>query len=154
LSDDDKIAFIDSVKAARARLVAANPPAENTAPGAVRGAPGGGNRGGGGGDGGRVQIIGGGAGIPVTAGVGAGLPAGVNLNFVSPSELPDYKPAFFVGSTRADRSGNLWVRTIPTKAIAGGPVYDVINNKGELVDRVQAPVNTSIAGFGADGSVL
>ena len=75
------------------------------------------------------------------------------MTFVAPSDLPDYKPAFFAGSTKADAQGNLWVRTIPTKKIDGGPVYDVIDRKGTLVDRVQVPANTSIAGFAPDGTV-
>ena len=70
------------------------------------------------------------------------------MQYVPASELPDYKPAFFAGSTRADRSGNLWIRTIPTEAIGGGPVYDVINSKGELVERVQVPEKRVIIGFG------
>jgi hypothetical protein len=45
------------------------------------------------------------------------------------------------------------VRTIPTTAIAGGPVYDVINRKGELIDRVQVPANRTIVGFGANNTV-
>jgi hypothetical protein len=32
-------------------------------------------------------------------------------------------------------------------------VYDVINTKGELVDRVQLPANRVVVGFGADGVV-
>ena len=82
--------------------------------------------------------------------MGGGQP---NVNFIAPSELPDYKPPFFANSVRADAEGNLWVRTIPTKLIAGGPVYDVINREGKLVDRVQVPANRTIAGFGPDGSV-
>ena len=54
---------------------------------------------------------------------------------------------------RADADGHLWVRTIPTKAIPGGPVYDVINLKGELIDRVQVPKDRTIVGFGAGGVV-
>ncbi len=76
-----------------------------------------------------------------------------NMTFVPPSELPDYKPAFFAGSVRADVDGNLWIRTIPTKAITGGPVYDVVNKRGELVDRVQVPAERSIVGFGSGGLV-
>ena len=71
------------------------------------------------------------------------------VKFVAPSELPDYKPVFLNGFVRADVDGNVWIRTIPTKAIAGGPVYDVVNRKGELVERVQIPVGRTIAGFGA-----
>ena len=75
------------------------------------------------------------------------------MNFVPPSELPDYKPVFLNGFVRADLDGNVWIRTIPTKAMAGGPVYDVVNRKGELVERVQIPVNRSIAAFGPGGVV-
>ena len=75
------------------------------------------------------------------------------LAFVSPSELPDYKPPFFAGAVRADLDGNVWVRTIPTRKIEGGPVYDVINRDGKLIDRVQVPVGRTIIGFGAGGSV-
>jgi hypothetical protein len=78
---------------------------------------------------------------------------GNNMNFVSASELPDYKPAFFAGATRADYDGFLWIRTIPTKGVAGGPIYDVVNSKGELVERVQVPKDRTIIGFGAGGIV-
>ena len=82
-----------------------------------------------------------------------GPPGMGGLNFVPPSELPDYQPAFFAGSARGDADGNLWVRTIPTKALPGGPVYDVINSKGVLIDRVQVPKDRSIIGFGHGGVV-
>ena len=71
------------------------------------------------------------------------------LEFVDPKELPDYKPPFFAGSSRADLDGNIWIRTIPTRAIPGGPIFDVINRKGELVDRVQIPEGRTLVGFGA-----
>jgi sugar lactone lactonase YvrE len=70
---------------------------------------------------------------------------------VSPSELPDYKPAFTPGSTRADADGNLWIRT--SQNLNARPVYDVINRKGELIDRVQLPQNRVLVGFGANGVV-
>ena len=158
LTDDDKVAFLDSVKAARARM-GPNAPMigfGGGGGGAGGGAPqmviiggpggGGGERGGGGGPGGlppgNIRIAGPG---------GAG--GNLQLNFVPASELPDYKPPFFAGNTRADTEGNLWIRTIPTKAIPGGPVYDVINRKGELADRVQIPENRTIVGFAPDGTV-
>jgi hypothetical protein len=159
LTDEDKVAFIDSLKAARARL-GANAPmfGFGGAGGAGVGAGGpqmviiGGPGGGPGGPGGPGGGAGGAGGGPNVRGGGPG-GAGVQMNFIPASELPDYKPPFFAGSVRADTEGNLWVRTIPTKAIAGGPVYDVINRKGELVDRVQIPENRTIVGFGADGAV-
>lgn len=75
------------------------------------------------------------------------------LSVVSPSELPDYQPAFFAGSTRADADGNIWIRTIPTKPQPAGTAYDVINAKGEAVDRVLVPENRTIIGFGPEGVV-
>jgi hypothetical protein len=152
LTDEDKVAFLDSLKAARARL-GANAP--NFGFGGAGGA------GGPGGGGVQMTIIGGGpggGGAPPGGGrvqVGGGAGGGANLqtNFVPASELPDYKPPFFAGNIRADTEGNLWIRTIPTKAIPGGPVYDVINKKGELVDRVQIPADRTIVGFGQDGTV-
>lgn len=159
LTDDDKVAFIDSLKAARARMAEGGPgavAAVGAALGATEGAIGaaapnvqifmgpGGGPGGGGGGGGRQG-----------AGPGAGGAPRMNaqVNFVEPSELPDYKPAFFAGSVRVDTQGNLWIRTIPTKAIPGGPVYDVIDRNGALVERVQVPEGRTIAGFGPGGVV-
>ena len=73
------------------------------------------------------------------------------ITMVSPSDLPDYKPAFTPGSTRADADGNLWIRT--SQNVNTRPVYDVINRKGELIDRVQLPQNRVLVGFGASGVV-
>ncbi len=144
MSDEDKVAFIDSVKAARERLGANAPtPLTGAPPAGGGGAP-------------NVQIFmnpGGPGGGP--GGPGAQRPGGpqAQLNFIPPNELPDYKPPFFAGSIRADNEGNVWVRTIPTSAVAGGPVYDVINRKGELIDRVQIPSGRTIIGFGPNGAV-
>jgi hypothetical protein len=155
LSDEDKVAFIDSVKAQRERMQAQGLTAEGGV--VFRGGPAGGPppgaAGGAGGMPERVQIS-----IAEGPRAGGGPPPATfsgapQVNYVSPSELPDYKPPFFAGSVRADAEGNLWVRTIPTKQIPGGPVYDVIDRQGQLVDRVQVPANRAIAGFGAGGVV-
>ena len=149
LTDDDKVAFIDSVKAVRERMGAA---------GAAQFIMGGG------GGGGAPPPAGG----PVTVVIQGGPPGGAarggtptrsqqatgpQINFVSPSDLPDYKPPFFAGSVRADMEGNLWIRTIPTKALTGGPVYDVVNRERGLVERVQVPAGRTIVGFGTGGVV-
>lgn len=146
MGDEQKVAFIDSVKAQRERMMAEarnNPSA--------------------GGEGMRAAA-GGGQMVIETRAAGAGggnpppRPAGdqarpmPQMQFVSPSELPDYRPPFFSGAVRADAQGNLWIRTTTVKA-GGGPVYDVVNRKGELIDRVQIPVGRQIAGFGPDGAV-
>ncbi|MDP1862057.1 MAG: hypothetical protein Q8K82_25620 [Gemmatimonadaceae bacterium] len=61
-------------------------------------------------------------------------------------ELPDYRPAFALGAARVDVEGNLWIRTTAPSDM--GPIYDVINGKGELVDRVKLPYGRVISGFG------
>ena len=65
-----------------------------------------------------------------------------------PNELPDYRPPFATNSVRSDMDGNVWVRTIPSKPIPGGNVYDLISESGELVDRLQIPPGYTIVGFG------
>jgi hypothetical protein len=157
LSDEDKVAFIDSVKAARERMGANAPVVATPGGGGATNAQQGPPPGAGGGGEQRVMIFGGPPGGDGGRGRGNAAGAPVNftpqMNFVAPSELPDYKPVFLNGFVRADLDGNVWIRTIPTKAIAGGPVYDVVNRKGELVDRVQIPVNRSITAFGPGGVV-
>jgi len=155
LSDEDKVAFIDSVKAARERMGANAPQIATTAGGnqTRNGPPPGMDaspqvmifRGPPGSDGGRPNA----GGLPGT-GTANVTP---QMNFVAPGDLPDYKPVFLNGFVRADLDGNVWIRTIPTKPMAGGPVYDVVNRKGALVDRVQVPVNRSITAFGPGGVV-
>ena len=73
-------------------------------------------------------------------------PTEIVSEFVPAKDLPDYRPAFSIGATRADLAGNLWVRT--TTPSDAGPIYDVINDKGQLVDRVKLPFGRVISGFG------
>ena len=147
MSEEEKGVFLDSLKAARERLLASQPRPAAPVGGSstTTTGPGGEQQ--------RTIVM---AGPGPGAAMGGGGPMGMNnpnVNFVPANELPDYKPPFFVGNVRADGDGNIWVLTIPTRAIAGGPVYDVINGKGELVDRVQVPAGRTIVGFGAGGVV-
>lgn len=147
LTDEEKATFLDSLKAARERLLASQPQPAGPAPGGAATTstgPGGEQR---------TTVVMSGPGPGALAGGG---PMGMNsrnVTWVPANELPDYKPPFFNGNVRADGDGNIWVLTIPTRGIPGGPVYDVINNKGELVDRVQVPANRTIVGFGSGGVV-
>ncbi len=153
LTDEQKVALIDSVKAIRDRAAAANPGQGNQMAAAFGAA-----LGTGGGAAGappvmtlRFETRGGPGGAPGAG--GAPQIMAPQINYVSPSELPDYQPAFFATSAKPDEDGNIWIRTIPTKPQAGGPVYDVINTEGAVVDRVQIPENRTIVGFGAGGVV-
>jgi len=65
---------------------------------------------------------------------------------IEPNEVADYRPPFPHGATRVDAEGNLWIRT--TTMVNGQPVYDLVNQRGELFDRVQLPPFRTIAGFG------
>ena len=154
LTDEDKVAFMDSVKAQRERMMAqlsAQDSARGAAEGGIRGGPPGGAAQG---PGGSFSItMGPGGGGPGGGGPGAMAMGPRNMQFVSADELPDYQPVFFAGAARADADGRLWVRTTPTKALPGGPVYDVIDATGTLVDRVQVPQDRQIVGFGAGGVV-
>lgn len=153
MTDEDKIKLIDSVKAIRERQLAANPGQGQDIARAFGSAMGGGA----GGGGAAPQVVmrfemrgdGGGPGGPVRA------PQVVapNFTYVSPSELPDYQPAFFANSLRADAEGRLWLSTIPTKPQPAGTVYDVLNAQGEAVERVLVPEGRSIVGFGPNGVV-
>jgi hypothetical protein len=104
-----------------------------------------------------INMVGGGAadgggGVAQRMMAGGGAPMG-NIAFVSPSELPDYRPAFTTGAVRGDADGNLWVRTSASRPGAPGVIYDVINRRGELIDRVQLPASRTVVGFGKGGIV-
>jgi hypothetical protein len=140
LTDDDKIAVIDSAKKAIEQMRNAPPGAGGANPAA--------------GVGNRIvmnmSIGGDGATRGATTTAGA-LPP---INLVSPSDLPDYRPAFVQGAAKADLDGNLWIRTTAVRAGAiAGPIYDVINRQGQLVDRVQVPAGRTIVGFAKDGVI-
>jgi hypothetical protein len=84
-------------------------------------------------------------------------PGGHTLSAVTlapASELPDFMPAFNAGAARGDADGNLWIRTTARRAGAiGGPIYDVLDGAGKLVDRVQVPAGRTIVGFAPGGVV-
>ena len=154
LDDEAKVAVIDSAtKAAEAaRAAMAKAMAEGNTSAMLQGVAGGGmptivmSMGGRGGDAG-----GGGIGQRIMAGGGAptiGAPA-----FIPANELPDYRPAFGNGAVRGDGDGNVWVRTTAVRQGNAGPIYDVINRRGELVERLQIPAGRQIVGFGKGGIV-
>jgi hypothetical protein len=147
LSDEDKVAVIDSAKAA---MEASRAKAMSSGGGPVSLGAGAGP----------VVVtsfsMGGGDAAATRRAGEASLGSLPPLNFVQPSELPDYRPAISPGSARADLDGNLWIRTSATRkgSAAAGPIYDVVNRKGELVDRVQIPAGRQIIGFGKGGIVF
>lgn len=75
-------------------------------------------------------------------------------NFVPADELPDYRPPFGLGAVRSDADNNVWIRTNPMRPTPGGPIYDVVNRQGEIIDRIQFTGNRALVGFGPGGVVF
>lgn len=164
LDDSMKVAFIDSTRKTmevlRQQALARQQAGGGPGPGMIAMGPGGAAPAGfeagaamgmrmeirmdGGGGPGRAAAPGASNGAPP-----AGGPTNISippLNFVNPSDLPDYAPPFTAGAVRGDLDGNLWIRT--SNVVSGGSVYDIVNAKGELTDRVLLPAGRVIAGFG------
>jgi hypothetical protein len=139
LTDDDKVAVIDSAKRAVDRMIANGSAAAMMSMHGGAGAPPPGSHGGGG----------------ATFGSGSAPNTGQpTVKMVSPSALPDYWPPFGQGAAKADVDGNLWVRTTAKRDnTIGGPIYDVVDHTGILIDRVQVPPGRQIIGFGKGGAV-
>jgi len=77
-----------------------------------------------------------------------------NGGYGDPSSLPDSRPPFVTtndstgtSAVKADADGNIWIRVFQPKPLPGGPVFDVVNRQGVLIDRVQIPGATTIVGF-------
>jgi hypothetical protein len=139
LSDDAKIALIDSMKKddadSRKQSAQQTPAPSGSSAGSGRGGSGAGVSAGGG-----------------LAGVG-GPPADLPpAEFPSASDFPDYRPPFTINSAKPDADGHLWIRTTHHEASAGS-VYDVVSREGKVIDRVQLQPGRAIAGFGKGGIV-
>jgi hypothetical protein len=157
LTDADKQALIDSVKAqqlVRDSISAAARAAAVANPGRA------GEGRGGDGRGGEVRVgvgrTGGGDLVRVLSEVDVSGAGGstVETVFVPLSEIVDYYPPIRSGAVRADLDGNIWI--LPTTTLQsknGELVYDVVNRKGELYERVRLPEGRSLAGFGRGGVV-
>ena len=72
---------------------------------------------------------------------------------VEPKELPDYYPPVRAGQVKADPEGNVWTLPSTSSMAKGGLLFDVVNRKGEIFERVQLPPNRNLQGFGPNGVV-
>jgi hypothetical protein len=73
------------------------------------------------------------------------------VNVIGPEMLPDSKPPFAANSTLPDADTNLWIRMNQMDAVVNTTLYDVINRKGELFDRVRIPDERTLVGFAPGG---
>ena len=174
LTDDDKTRLADSVRAAQNPLLASGYPSAEIslrAPcGPLQSGPAGGGdgRGRGGAGGGRGTQRCRGRGSTgrsavrriVASAVAPGMQIGSRpprpplLDLIRGNPIFDYEPPIRVNSTMADLDGNLWILPRTSSLSRNGElVYDVVNAKGELFERVRLPVGRAIAGFGKGGVV-
>ena len=90
-------------------------------------------------------------GASTSIGEGAAAPSRIPVYFVPLNYMPEYRPVFTAGGVRADEDAHIWVRTLPVRP--DGAIYDVIDRRGQRVDRVRVPPGTTVAGFGRGGVV-
>src|SRR3569833_289436 len=76
-----------------------------------------------------------------------GAAAATPSTYVAPSDLPDFRPPFLMGFTRADADGRVWVRENENPQTSAAS-YDVIDRQGRLAERVQLPAGSTLVGFG------
>ena len=73
---------------------------------------------------------------------------------VPASDLPDYVPPVLrSGLMKADRDGNVWILPSTSSQSGAGLLYDVVNRRGELFERVRLPAGRALEGFGANGAI-
>ena len=157
LSDEEKVAMIDSAKKALERQAQAEANGSaGRAPGMA--APAGGHGGmpptGAARHSMTIMPVGGDDGVPPpqSANKGPAIPAVAEV--VAPTDLPDYYPPILQpGLMKADFRGNVWILPATTAHVGRGLLYDVVNRKGELVERVRLPEGRTLEGFGLNGAI-
>jgi len=72
----------------------------------------------------------------------------VEVSVVSESEFPSFWPPIEAGSVLSDLDGHVWILPMTSTNAANGFTYDVVNRKGEIIERVQLPKGYVLVGFG------
>jgi hypothetical protein len=80
-------------------------------------------------------------------------PVKIEVNMTPESQYPDFWPPVAPGSVLADRDGHLWILPTTSRNAANGFTYDVVNRRGEVIERVQVPKGRVIVGFGPHNRV-
>lgn len=62
-------------------------------------------------------------------------------------DFPDYKPPFPVSGVRATPDGQIWVQRYQRHS-EDRALFDVFNDRGELVKQVRLPAGRRLVGFG------
>lgn len=155
LSDEDKVAIIDSTRTALLRQADAADAAAKAAVGSGA-SPGshGGAAAAGGGHSMTIMPIGESADAPPPQS-STKLPAAARISELVPaSELPDYVPPVFrTGMMKVDDRGYIWLLPSTSAEVGRGLLYDVIDATGTIVERVRLPEGRALEGFGRSGAV-
>jgi len=75
----------------------------------------------------------------------------MQFDFVPIKKLSDYEPSIAPGALKVDPKGNLWIVPRTSAGANGGVLYDVVDRKGQVTERVQFPKGYALAGFGDGG---
>jgi uncharacterized membrane protein YgcG len=138
LTDEDKQRLADSAKVVWDSLMAMRNARNTGSSNAGRGDEGGGGAGRSGGGGGALGQQG----------------SIQRMQSVPLPEIPDFYPPIHPNASIPDLDGNLWILpTTSAQSQRGELVYDVVNVKRGLFQRVRMPVGRSVAGFGKGGVV-
>ncbi len=84
--------------------------------------------------------------------MGSGTPVQMTMPDMSGQKFADVKPPFQRNGVISGPDGQVWVRRTLARGDSSA-VYDVIDARGERVDRLRFPARTSIVGFGANNTV-
>lgn len=73
------------------------------------------------------------------------------FEFLPLDKFGDFEQPVQTGAVKADLDARLWILPRTSLSAKDGLLYDVINRKGEIVERVQFPKDYALAGFGEHG---
>ena len=73
------------------------------------------------------------------------------ITYASLADITDYVPPIRAGAAQADADNHLWILPTTSAQPGAGLLYDVVNRKGELFERVRLPIDCVLTGFGKGG---
>jgi hypothetical protein len=77
----------------------------------------------------------------------------ITTTYVPLEMVGDFAPPIRAHSAKPDADGNLWILPTTSPTARDGLLYDIVNRKGEIAERVQLPHDRDIVGFGRNGIV-
>ncbi len=84
---------------------------------------------------------------------GGALAIKIDMGIVPDSEFPSFYPPIQQGSVLADLDNHVWILPTTSAHSANGMTYDVVDRKGEVIERVQLPKDRVLVGFGPHNTI-